>query len=376
MSYLLFALGLAALTYQILALISMFRFFRTSMPAGSPSGPGVTVFKPVKEVDAYTQGCLESFLTQDYRPYQVLFGVADDRDPAVPLLEELMRAHPQVEAKIIICPHSLGVNPKISKLRQMDSQARYDILVISDADVQVGPDFLSRAAAALTEPGVGLVTCPYRAAWVPTMGGALEALTIAGDFIPSVAVAYYVEGIHFALGAIMVLPRKVLREIGGLAVLGDYLADDYQLGWRVAQAGYRVRLIPYVVETRNHLPRFKDYLSHQLRWARTYRVCRPKGYLAYGITHALAYSGLFVLAEGLTLLSGGLLAAVLWVRGWLAYLSQAGWLGGRLPLAALLWLPLKDFLAFGLWLLSFLGSRVTWGGRRFRVTHEGKLVSL
>jgi len=374
--WILFALGLAALIYQVLALISMFRFFRTVMPEGPRSGPGVTVFKPVKEVDNFTRECLESFLTQDYRPYQVLFGVSDPGDSAVPLLEELLRAYPEAEAEIIVCSQSLGSNPKVSKLRQMEPQARYDLLVISDADVQVGPDFLSRAAAALREPGVGLATFPYRAAWAPTFGGALEALTIAGDFIPSVAVAYYVEGIRFALGAAMVLPRKVLDEIGGLAPLADYLADDYQLGWRVAQAGYRVRLIPYVVETRNHISRLQDYLSHQLRWTRTYRVCRPRGYLAYGITHALAYSGLFVVAEGLTLLSGGLLAAVLWVRCWLAYLSQAGWLGGQLPLAALWLLPVKDLLAFGLWLWSFLGSRVDWGSRRFRVSREGKLINL
>jgi len=373
-SWLLFALGLAALTYQVLALISMSRFFRTSPPSGPASGPGITVFKPVKGVDAFTRECLESFFIQDYRPYQVLFGVDAPRDPAIPLLEDLQRAHPQVHAEIIVCPQSLGANNKVSKLLQMEPRAGYDILVISDADVQAGPDFLSRAAAALKEPGAGLVTFPYRAAWAPTLGGALEALTIAGDFIPSVAVAYYLEGVRFALGAAMVLPRKVLAEIGGLAVLADYLADDYQLGRRVAQAGHRVRLIPYVVETRNQISRFQDYLSHQLRWARTYRVCRPKGYLAYGVTHALAYSGLFALAQGPTLPAIALLAAVLWVRGWLAYLSQTVWLRGELSPMALLLLPLKDLLAFGLWVLSFLGNRVTWGGRSFRVTQEGKLV--
>ena len=374
MSWLLFALGLAALAYQVLALIAMFRFFRTPLPSGPASAPGVTVFKPVKGVDAFTRECLESFLTQDYRPYQVLFGVDDPRHPAIPLLEDLQKAHSQVETEIVVCPQSLGANNKVSKLLQMEPRARYDLLVISDADVQVGPDFLSRATAALEEPGVGLVTFPYRANWAPTWGGALEALTIAGDFIPSVAVAYYVEGIRFALGAAMVLPRKVLADIGGLSVLADYLADDYQLGHRVAQAGYGVRLLTYVVETRNPMSRFQDYFSHQLRWARTYRVCRPRGYLAYGVTHALAYSLLTLVAAGPTIPTLALLAAVLWVRCWLAYLSQKVWLDGELPPQALLLLPLKDLMAFGLWLLSFLGSRVTWGGRQFRVTGEGKLT--
>lgn len=376
MSYLFFTLGLAALAYQVLALIAMSRFFRTAPPSGPASGPGITVFKPVKGVDAFTRECLESFLTQEYRPCQVLFGVDDPRDPAIPLLEELQKAHPQVESEIIVCPRSLGANPKVSKLRQMEPRARYDILVISDADVMAGPDFLSRLTAALQEPGVGLATCPYRANWTPTLGGALEALTIAGDFIPSVAVAYYVEGIRFALGAVMALPRKVLVQIGGLAPLADYLADDYQLGHRVAQAGYQVRLLPYVVETRNQLSRFKDYFSHQLRWARTYRVCRPKGYLAYGVTHALAYSLLTLLAAGPAMPALALLAAVLGIRGWLAYLSQKVWLKGELPPGALLLLPLKDLLAFGLWLMSFLGNRVTWGKRAYRVTRDGRLTCI
>jgi ceramide glucosyltransferase len=268
----------------------------------------------------------------------------------------------------------LGLNPKISTLRQLMGQARYDLLVIADGDVMVGPDYLAKVAAAFREPGVGLVSCPYRAGASQTLGSALEALTIAADFIPSVAVANYVEGIRFALGAAMALTRQALSAIGGLAPLADFLADDYQLGFRVAQTGLKVKILPYVVSTHNPEMSFSDYLAHQLRWARTYRICRPAGYLAYGITHALVYSLIILLAAGLAPWAWGLAAATLVLRGVLAGFSERHCLKGNLSLWAFALLPLKDLLAFGLWLASFLGSRVTWGDRSFRVTPEGKLA--
>ena len=275
---------------------------------------------------------------------------------------------------MVICPEDLGLNPKVSTLRQLMPRARYDLLVIADGDVLVGPDYLAQVAAAFRQPGVGLVSCPYRAGSSRTLGSLLEALTIAGDFIPSVAVANYVEGIRFALGATMALTRQALAAIGGLAPLADFLADDYQLGFRVAATGLRVKILPYVVSTNNPELSLKDYLAHQLRWARTYRVCRPAGYLAYGITHALVYSLIILVAAGLAPWAWGLAAATLALRGALAGFSERRCLKGDLPLWAFALLPVKDLLAFGLWLGSFLGDRVAWGGRSFRVTPEGKLA--
>lgn len=375
MVYLFALLWAAAFGYQLLALISLWRFFAQGPPAQArPPYPGVTVLISVRGREEATRACLESFLTQDYHPYQVLFGVADPQDPVLPLLEELQVAFPQAAVDLMVCPEKLGHNPKISVLRQLEGQARHEVLVLADADVQVAPDFLSRTVAALAEPGVGLVTCPYRAGPAHTLGAQLEALTISADFIPSVAVAYYLEGIRFALGAAMVLPRRVLAEIGGLAALADFLADDYQLGRRVADAGYRVRLLPYVVETENPRLSLRAYLAHQLRWARTYRVCRPKGYLGYGITHALVYALALCLASGPAPYALGLLGLTLAGRWALAYFAERRCLQGRLSGAALGLLPLKDILSFGLWLASFGGNRVTWQTDHFRVSREGKLL--
>ncbi|MBI4796633.1 MAG: bacteriohopanetetrol glucosamine biosynthesis glycosyltransferase HpnI [Deltaproteobacteria bacterium] len=375
MIYLLFFLVLAALLYQLLALGCLWLFFsRSRIPHPSPPLPGISVLKPLKGLEETTRECLESFLTQDYHPYQVIFGVKDPTDPLIPLLQELQRAFPQQQVEIVICPENLGLNPKVSTLRQSAPHALHDLLVVADADVKVGPDFLSQVAAALQEPGMGVVSCPYRAGPVKTLGAGLEALTISADFIPSVATAFYVEGIRFALGATMGITRQALAAMGGFAVLADFLADDYQLGWQVAQAGYRVRLLPYVVETLNPKMGFKEYLGHQLRWARTYRVCRPGGYLAYGVTHALVYSTTLVLASGTAPWALGLLGAALAVRVVLAAFSERRALRGSLPWPHFFLLPLKDFLSWGIWLLSFLGDRVTWQQARFRVTREGKLA--
>ncbi len=375
-AFLVLLLLIAACGYQFLALVSLRRFFA---PAGAPpaaaTGPGITVFKPVKGLESNTRECLESFLSQAYQPYQVIFGVRDPEDPVVGLLRELQQAHPDLATDLVFCPESLGLNPKISKLRQMEARAAYDLLVIADADVKVGPDFLSRVAAALQEPEMGLVSCPYRCGPASTLGAKLEALTIAADFIPSVATAHYVEGIRFALGAAMALNRRALQTIGGLAPLADFLADDYQLGWRVAAAALGVKILPYVVETQDPDLSLKDYLVHQLRWARTYRVCRPKGFLAYGITHALVYSLILVWATGAASWTLGLAAATLSLRWILAGFSEWTCLRGHLARRDLWLLPLKDLLAFVLWSLSFLGHRVTWGGKTYRVTREGKLVA-
>lgn len=375
MAYPLFFLLLAALVYQVLALYCLWRFFSQSHPPRpSPPLPGISVFKPLKNFDKTTRECLESFLTQDYHPYQVIFGVPDAGEPLWALLQELKRAFPQPQVEIVICPEKLGINPKVSTLRQLEPHAVHNLLVIADADVKVGPDFLSRMAVSLQEPGVGLVSCTYRAGASKTLGAGLEALTIAADFIPSVATAFYVEGIRFALGATMGLSRQALTAMGGFGELADFLADDYQLGWRVAQAGYRVLLLPQVVETLNPQMRFKEYLEHQLRWARTYRVCRPGGYLAYGITHALVYSTALFLASGGASWALGLLGATLAVRYVLACFSEFRALRGSLPWFFFLLLPVKDFLSWAIWLLSFLGSRVTWGHITYRVTREGKLI--
>ena len=367
----------AALIYQFGAYVALVFFLKRPLPRLKKGlAPGVSLLKPVKGLEADTYKCLASFVKQDYPNLQVLIGVADPSDPVLPILRELQQNYPEVDIQIFICPEELGLNPKISTLRQLLPYADNEILVISDSDVRVRPDLLNRLIAALQQPGVGLATCLYRSGPVYTTGAALEAMSISADFIPSVAMAHYVEGINFALGAVMALSQKVLEGIGGLAAIADYLADDYQLGYRVSQTGLKVFLLPYVVETLGGKETIAGYLSHQFRWARTYRVCRPKGFFAYGITFALPWGLLAWLASGLAPWGGSLVLICLLVRLTIASSAEYSCLRGRLPGRYLVLLPLKDLLSFGLWISSFLGNRISWKGRSYQVRPDGRLEKL
>lgn len=368
-------LAVVGVAYQFAAYVALCFFRRRPLPRPKGNGlPGVTLLKPVKGLESETPACLASFIRQDYPLRQVLFGVAAPDDPVLPLLRDLQSQNPGVDIQIILCPRRLGLNPKVSTLRQLLPHARYDWLVISDSDILVQPDLLRRLAGALQQPGIGLATCLYRAGPVQTWGAALEALSISADFIPAVTVAYYVEGVKFALGAVMALPRQVLEDIGGFAGIADFLADDYQLGYRVSQAGLQVHLLPYVAQTLASRETVAGYLAHQLRWARTYRVCRPRGYFAYGVTLALPWGLLAWLASGLAVWAGQLLTLCLLVRLVVAVVAERAGLRGQLPWRYFLLLPLKDMAAFGLWLLSFFGDTVRWQGARYRVRPDGRLV--
>jgi ceramide glucosyltransferase len=371
------ALTCCALIYQFGAWLALCFFLKRPLPKlKKGSARGISLLKPVKGLDEDTVACLESFMRQDYPNLQVLFGVADATDLILPVLQELQEQHPDVDLQIITCAQQLGLNPKVSTLRQLLPQARHELIVISDSDVRVQPDLLTRLAAALQQPGVGLSTCLYRSGPVHTIGAALEALTLSADFIPSVAMAHYVEGINFALGAVMAVPRHILARIGGLAAIADFLADDYQLGYRVSQAGFKVLLLPYVVETLAGRETVADYLAHQLRWTRTYRVCRPQGYFAYGITFALPWGLLAWLASGLASWGGRLALMCLLLRLAVAAGAERACLRGKLPWRSFMLLPFKDLISFGLWILSFLGNTVSWKGKRYRVASDGRLEAL
>lgn len=364
---------LAGLFYQVGAAVALWRFRRrTALRGAAVDLPGISVLKPVRGLEPGLTAALESFLRQDYPCFEVLFGVADPHDPVWPVLQDLQVRYPQVPIRIVLCPQRLGANPKVSTLQQLLPQARHPLLIIADSDVVAPPELLRQLAAALEPPSQGLVSCLYRHLPPRTPGAALEALAINVDFIPSVAVAHYLEGVRFALGAVMAIKRSLLPAIGGLAALADHLADDYQLGWRVAQTGHRVAILPLVVETGNPRQRVQGFWQHQLRWARTYRVCRPGGFLAYGITFVFPWALLGWLTGGVGFW-GPVLALL--VRLGAAWICQR-LLAGRPLTWELALLPFKDGLSWLLWLLSFLGDEVVWQGRRYRVHSDGRLQPL
>ncbi|MEO6182472.1 MAG: glycosyltransferase, partial [Verrucomicrobiota bacterium] len=238
--------------------------------------PPVTLLKPLKDCDAETKRCLQSWFAQDYDgPVQILFGVASQDDPVCELVRQLHSENPQVEAALIVCAESLGPNAKISTLIQLEKIARHEVVVISDADVCVSQDFLANAVQPLADEKVGLVNCFYRLANPSTIAMHWEAIAINADFWSQVLQSQTLKPLDFALGAAMATRRAQLKQIGGFESLVDFLADDYQLGNKIARTGKQIVLSPVVVECWEAPMNWKRVWVHQLRWARTIRVCQP-----------------------------------------------------------------------------------------------------
>ncbi|MFH0809434.1 MAG: bacteriohopanetetrol glucosamine biosynthesis glycosyltransferase HpnI [Pseudomonadota bacterium] len=369
-------LVLANAIYYGLTLISIFSFARRTEPQAADY-PRVSILKAVRGLDPQASQALSSFLELDYpRPYQVVFALADANDPALPLIRRLIaEKHPHVSARVVIAPPGGGPNEKMSNLAAAIPHADGELIALGDADVLARPDWLRRMAAPFADPRVGLTTCLYRAGTAPGLWSRLEALTIASDLMPQVLVAERLEGISFGLGASICVHRAALAGIGGFEGLAPFLADDYLLGNRVHRAGWKLVLVPQVVELLFERQTARGYFLHQLRWARTYRACRPAGYAASAITHGVVWGPLFLMATGF-------FSALGWgVLGGLAALRVACYLtadrlclhGGR-RLSGLALLPFKDLVAFAVFVASFLGRRVTWRDRTFGLDGEGRLI--
>jgi ceramide glucosyltransferase len=261
----------------------------------------------------------------------------------------------------------------------MAAEARYDHLLINDSDIRVTPQYLRHVMPAFalssdTGKKVGMVTALYRGHSHNTLGSRLEALGISTDFMPGALTARWMEkGLRFGLGSTLAMTREALDAIGGLRPLVDYLADDYELGARIFQAGYRVELAREVVETSIPAYTFPHFLAHQLRWARGVRDARPLGYFGLLVTFGLPWALANGIASAASLDSIALLSVMLCVRFAVALSIGVGVLGDRATLRDLWLLPLRDVVALAVWFWSFAGNAVIWRGERFHV-RGGKLI--
>jgi ceramide glucosyltransferase len=374
------AAAVSSIAYYLLCLWSAAAFLRDTsvssgdFPTSQPLAP-VSILKPLKGTDEGIDENFRSHCLQEYPAYEILFGVSDPEDPAIPWVERLQAEFPQREIRLIHCPEKLGTNTKVSTLAQILPHARNRYLVVNDSDIRVPPDYLRRIMAALAGPNIGLVTCPYRGVANRTLGSRLESLGISTDFLPGVLVARKLEGIQFGLGSTLAFDRRHLEAVGGFEAFLDYLADDYQIGASIAAQGLAVRLASVTVDS--YLPQYtlRGFLDHQLRWARTVRDSRRWGYLGLGATFGLPW------ALATVVLAGG--AGWAWmVLGVVALLRTAVAIGvGRSVLRdhqvlrLLAWLPLRDVLALWVWFKSFVGHTVAWRGVSYTLKN-GKLVSV
>lgn len=366
-------LAICGMGFYLLCLRSASRFQREGHSPRPAATPPVTILKPLRGVDPQMYESFRSHCVQDYPEYEIIFGVSEADDPAVEAVEQLMREFPQCKIRLHVCPEVLGNNRKTSNLVQMLAFARYDHILINDSDIFITPDYLRRVMGPFARPEVGMVTCPYRGIAANTIGSKLESIGISTDFIAGVLAAREIEGgIHFALGSTLAMSRPALEAIGGLRPLVDYLADDFELGYRIAQAGYEVVLADIVVET--HLPAysFRGFFEHQMRWARSTRDSRRMGYIGLLLTFGLPWAIFAVLFAPFSWWSWTTLAAAAALRAAVAIQVGIGVVHDRAVWKNLWLLPLRDLVAFWVWFASFADHTVHWRGEVF-ILEKGKI---
>ncbi len=370
-----------SIAYYILCWWSASRFRRDCRPVvrDAPSGLAanfpVSILKPLKGIDPEMLESFRSHCAQEYGEYEILFGVSDPEDPAIEAVEKLKKEFPQRQIRLIFCSEDLGANTKVSNLAQMVRQARHEQLVVSDSDIRVESDYLRRVVAPLSRPEIGLVTCLYRGMANSMLGSKLESLGISTDFCAGVLVARMLEGIKFGLGSTLAFRRRDLESVGGFEALADYLADDYQLGNRLAAKGLEIELSDVVVAT--FLPRYSavEFLGHQLRWARTIRDSRFWGYVGLGFTFGLPWALLGLLISRGALWAWGLFAITVAFRAAMSLEVGSAVLQDRQLIPFLYLVPLRDLVAFFVWIASFAGHTILWRGESFRL-RRGKLARL
>ena len=344
-----------------------------SRPTLMEATPPISILKPLKGTDPQIYECLRSHCLQDYPEYEIIFGASDPNDPAIATVKKLQSEFPTNRIQLIVCPKILGANIKVSNLAQMLPVARHDHLIVNDDDIRVERNYLRRVIAPLADPTVGMVTCLYRGVAAPTLGSRWEALGISTDFCAGVLAARQLEGgVRFGLGSTLAFRRGDVQRIGGFESFADYLADDYELGRRIADLGLKVELSDVVVETVLPPYSMRNFLQHQLRWSRAIRDARAGGYTGLILTFGLMWSVVTVISASGARWSWELFASVTFLRLLVALVIGRVVLADR-PLLRNLWLiPLRDITAVAIWIASFAGHTVSWRGDNFHL-RNGKL---
>jgi ceramide glucosyltransferase len=364
------------LVYYTFAVLAAVRFFsRERRRTLGSYTPPVSILKPVRGVDFASQENFKSFCLQDYPEYEILFCVNDLEDAAVPLIRDLAAEFPERSIRLLSSAPQIGPNRKVNNLAELAREARHELLVQSDGDVRVEANYLRELAAPFEKAETGVVSCFYRGVTQRNLWAEIEALGAATDFSAGVLVADWMEGVTFALGASVATTKTWLKKIGGYEALTNVLADDYEIGNRVAKANGRVMVSREVVETMYPALTFAKFWEHQTRWARTVRLCRPWSYVGLLFTHGLPLAMLGAMVTGSATARAAYLGAYLVLRWALAW--TVGVYGLRDdPTRRKWWLvPFRDAIHFAVWLGSFFSNRVTWGESEFRLTARGEIIS-
>jgi len=363
--------------YYLIALYSSWNYFRQSTPkqVDLTFTPPVSNLKPIRGLDPDAYENFSSFCRQNYPDYEILFCVGDAEDPVLPVIERLMADFPHCKIRVLYGSGRVATNDKVAKLARMVDEASNEVLVISDSDVRVEPDYLRRVVAPLADPNVGAVTCFY----VPipetetTFVQRLQAMGMVSDFYAGILVARQLDGVKFALGPTIATTRQKLASFGGYQSIENRPADDLLVGRLIAEQGYEVELLPYSVLTVADYASLRDLFYKRLRWITVMRHMRPWGHLGLIFTHGLpwALAALTVAPSFATLAAylGGYFAirvAMVWMIGIHGLKEKDLW--KKMPL-----IPIWDAMAFAIWLISFARKSVRWRDGEYFI-RNGMLV--
>ncbi|MGO9125080.1 MAG: glycosyltransferase [Terriglobales bacterium] len=361
--------------YYLISLYSAWGFFHRRPVPGPKSAftPPVSNLKPIRGVDPDAYENFASFCRQDYPDYELLFCVGEKDDPAVPILEKLARDFPERRITVLFGTSGNAANDKVAKLSRLVSEARNEVVVISDSDVRARPDYLRTVVAPLADPKVGAVTCLYAPTEEKTLAESLQTIGMVSDFYAGILVARQLDGVKFALGPTIATTRTRLAGFGGYKAIENQPGDDLLVGRLIAEQGYRVELLPYTILTVADYGSMPDLLHKRMRWVVVMRHLRPWGHLGLVFTQGLPWSLAAIAVHPTAAVALAYLGAYLGLRLAMTWLIGVRGLGDRALWKKLWLIPVWDTLAFFIWLFSFVRNSVRWRGGEYYI-RDGQLV--
>jgi ceramide glucosyltransferase len=340
--------------------------------------PPVSVLKPVHGNEALLKENIESFFRQNYPQYEVLFAADEPDDLALPTIREICARYPHIPSRVLVTGQPPWPNAPNYCFHRLTEVAAHEILVTSDSDVQVGPNYLRAVVSPLLDPQVGAVTCLFRGKSAGGPWAALDAIGQTVEFTAGVLIVNLFEGMKFGLGPTIALRKDSIARIGGYAACREYLSNDFVVGNFIHKAGFQVLLSSHVVDHVSPRMSFRQMCERQLRWAMGTRYSRPKGHLGTGLTFAVPY-GVLGLVDA-SLLGHPSLGVALFAAALLNRMAECwivGWWAARDPVArrAVLLYPLRDLHGFIIWCASYLFKRSLWRDNSYELLKGGRLVA-
>lgn len=365
--------------YGLLRMGVVLRFRRTQAlgaSCGRPYQPPVSILKPVRGLEKNLKRNLRSACFQDYPDYQVVYSVQEADDPALPLLREIQAEFGGERVSVVISDIQAGSNGKVNNLLGALSVARHEILVMSDSDTWLKPDYLATIVAPLADPQVGCAFTPFRVIEAQRWYEKMELLSLNADFMPDVIFAEMTGAANACLGPSIALRRAALEGIGGLEGLANFLVEDYELGRRFWTSGMKVILVPHLIEVTVDLQHWRQWWIHQVYWDQNTRFARPGAFFATLLVRAVPFAVFFMVARAADPLGLTVLAGSVGLRLATAAVSLRWGLADREGLRSLAWLPFRDVATVITWALAFAKRTVVWRGVKYRLVGGGRMIRL